>query len=107
MIESTINPGVCIMRNRLWIIILLVAWLGQWEIGEREILPAPMLSGWAEQSPVTSLVNGDRELVPMSYEGRSDWVVWLRWEELAVLIAAQVRCRLPWLARCACAHCGL
>jgi len=76
------------MRHRLWIIILLVAWLGQWEIGEREILPAPMLSGWAEPSPVTSLVNGGSELVPTSYEGRSDWVVWLRWEELVVLIAA-------------------
>jgi len=95
------------MRNRLWIIILLVAWLGQWEIGARENSPAPMLSGWAEQSPVTSLVNGDSELVPTNYEGRSGWVVWLRWEELAVLIAIQVRCRLPWLARCACAHCGL
>jgi SRSO17 transposase len=95
------------MRNRVWIIILLVVWLGQWEIGGSEILTGPMLTGRAEQFSVASLVKGDREVVPTSDGGQSGWVVWSRWEKLARLIAAQVRRRLPWLARCACAYCGI
>jgi len=95
------------MRNRVWIIILLVVWLGQWEIGRSEISTKPMLTGRAEQFPVASLVKGDRELVPTRDGGWSSWVVWSRWEKLAVLIAVQVRRRLPWLARCVCAYCGV
>jgi SRSO17 transposase len=94
------------MRNRVWIIILLIVWLGQGKIGVSEISTAPMISGQAEQSPAASLVNGDRVQVAMSYGGWSGWIVWLRWEEWAVLVAAQIRCRLPWLACCACAYCG-
>ena len=95
------------MRNRLWIIILLVGWLGQWEIGSSEISTGPLLTGQAEQFSVASLDKGDREVVPMSDGGWSSRGVWVRWEELAVLIAAQVRRRLPWLARCACAYSGV
>jgi len=95
------------MRNRMWIIILLVVWLGHWEIDGSEISAGSMLTARAEQFPVASLVKGDRELVSASDRGRSGWVVWSRWEKLTVLIATHVRRRLPWLARCACAYCGV
>ncbi len=95
------------MRNRMWIIILLVVWLGQWEIGGSEISTGPMLTARAEQFPVVSLDKGDRELVPANDGGRSGWVVWSSWEKLTVLIAVQVRRRLPWLARCVCAYGGV
>ena len=35
------------MRNRLWAIILLMAWMGQWAIGGPEMLRKPEMSGWA------------------------------------------------------------
>ena len=95
------------MRNRVWIIILLVVWLGQWEIGGSEISTEPILTGRAEQFAVASLVKGGRDLVPTRDGDRSGWVVWSRGEKLAVLIAVQVRRRLPWLARCACAYSGV
>ena len=50
------------MRNRVWIIILLVVWLGQWEIGGSETSTGPMLTGQTEQFSVASLDKGDREV---------------------------------------------
>ena len=57
------------MRNRLWTIILLIAWVVQWEIGSFEVLQEPDMLGWA---------------------------VWLPVEDLATLIVYQARCRMPW-----------
>jgi len=56
------------MRNRLWAIILLIVWLGQWAIGGSEILHGPEMSGWA---------------------------VWSSVEDLAALIVCQARRRMP------------
>ena len=57
------------MRNRLWVIILLIAWMGQWAIGGPEVLQEPEMSGWAVWPPV---------------------------EDLAALIVYQARRRMPW-----------
>ena len=57
------------MRNRLWTIILLIAWMGQWAIAGPEVLQRPERSGWA---------------------------VWPPTEDLAALIVYQARRRIPW-----------
>jgi len=57
------------MRNRLWAIILLIVWMGQWAIGDPEMLQKPEMSGWA---------------------------VWHQAEDLAALIVYQVHRRMPW-----------
>lgn len=94
------------MRNRLWLIILLIVGLGQLDIGGNEISTGPMLTARAEPFPGASLVKGDREQVPTSDGGWSGGVVWSRGEKLAMLIATQVRRQLPWLARWARAYRG-
>jgi SRSO17 transposase len=57
------------MRNRLWVIILLIAWVGQWVIGVPEMLPQPEMSGWA---------------------------VWSSAEDLAALVVYQARRGMTW-----------
>ena len=57
------------MRNRLWAIILLIAWMGQWVIGVPEMLPEPEMSVWA---------------------------VWSSAEDLAALVVYQARRGMPW-----------
>lgn len=57
------------MRNRLWIIILLMAWIGQWVLGLPQTLPEP---------------------------GMSSWAVWLLAENLAALVEYQARHRMLW-----------
>ena len=57
------------MRNRLWTIILLITWMGQWAIGGPEVLQEPEMSEWA---------------------------VWPSAEDLAALIVYQARRRMPW-----------
>ena len=87
------------MRNQLWIIILLIGWVGQWEYGIVEMSPEPMgaVQSWeAGQSsenrdPISTRVAGDR----------SERRVWCPGEELRRLVRYQVRCRLPWLFPCA------
>ena len=57
------------MRNRLWAIILLIAWMGQWVVGIPEMSPGPEMSGWA---------------------------VWSSAEDLAALVVYQARRGMPW-----------
>jgi len=57
------------MRNRLWAIILLIAWMGQWVVAVPEMLPEPEMSGWA---------------------------VWSSAEDLAALVVYQARRGMPW-----------
>ena len=43
------------MRNRLRVMILLIAWMGQWVVGIPEMSPGPDMSGWAVWSSAEDL----------------------------------------------------
>lgn len=57
------------MCNRLWVIILLLAWIGQWAIGTPDLVPV-------QKAPC--------------------WVVWRLVEDLGALVAYQARRRATW-----------
>lgn len=57
------------MCNRLWVIILLLAWIGQWAIGTPDLVPV-------QKAPC--------------------WVVWRLVEDLGALVAYQARRRAIW-----------
>ena len=57
------------MRSRLWLIILLLVWIGQWITGALDLLPA-------QEAPC-------RE-------------VWFLVEDLAALVVYQARRGMPW-----------
>ncbi len=45
------------MRNRLWIIILLIVWIGQWAMSIAGPLPTPGMSWWQGWLSVENLVH--------------------------------------------------
>jgi len=84
------------MRNQLWIIILLIVWIGQWEHRIVEMSPEPMETGWAEQSRIEGVSRENRDpILTKSGKNRSKRAVWRPGEELRGLVAYQVRVRLP------------
>ena len=64
------------MRSRLWLIILLLVWIGQWVIGTLDLLPV-------QEAPCRT--------------------VWFLVEDLAALVAYQARRGMPWPPPCS--HC--
>ena len=90
------------MRNQLWIIILLIGWIGQWEHRIVEMPPEPMVSGWAVQSWVEGQSSENRDPILTKLGGdRSERMVWGPGEDFRWLVRYQVRRRLPWLFPCA------
>jgi len=90
------------MRKQLWIIILLIVWIGQWEHRIIEMSPEPMVTGWGMQSWVEGVSSENRvPILTRLGEDRGERSVWRPAEELRGLVAYQVRVRLPWLFPCA------
>lgn len=90
------------MRNQLWIIILLIGWIGQGEHRIVEMLPNVMVTGGGVQCWVEGLSSENRGSISTRLGGdRSERMVWCSGEDLKRLVRCQVRCRLPWLFPCA------
>lgn len=82
------------MRNRLLVIVLLLAWSGQWMVGVPGIPPEPRVSREAVWSPVENPPAPTvGYLIPGVPESR--WV-WSSAENLAALVVYRAHRRIPW-----------
>ncbi len=89
------------MRNQLWIIILLMVCIGQWEVRIVEMSPELVLTGRIEQSRVEGVRNENRvSILTKLGKEKQERAVWRSREDLGGLVDYQVRVRLPWLYPC-------